>query len=421
MNRKFFFAQPVYQFGTWLLLPFVLIHLIYRTSRDGGLIYLKQRLGFATPKLGKAIWLHAASVGEANTAQPIIRALSSGYPDIPLLVTTNTPTGRAAIERASIANVHVSYLPLDYAFAVSRFMQNNQLLCALIIETEIWPLLYAQCYAPLVILNGRVSERTLKATGTGVSAKIYQQAAAQISKVLARNNTDASGFIRLGVDPDRVKTLGNLKFAGVKTSSTRSSKETLGFSREFCLLASTHENEEEQLVEQWLKHNRTELLVIAPRHPDRRASLIRQLTKIDKNICVRSRKDTVLQGTAIYLADTLGEMHLWYAHAKSIFLGGSLVAKGGHNMIEPALYKQSVVIGPHFHNFTDEVSEFLRDDAIVQMNDAEGIVQAMLEIADTSELRRRRGESARAITIRFGQIGDDYFEEIKLLLDASMI
>jgi len=414
------FAQPIYKLASWLLLPVVAAHLLYRSLRDGKLIYFKQRLGFAIPQLGSVIWLHAASVGEVNTARCIIRALSETYPDTPFLISTNTPTGLTAIQKEPIANVHAIYLPLDYASAINRFKRQNHLVCGIIVETEIWPMLFELVNTPLVIINGRVSTRTLRATQRKITSKVYRRAVSRLVKVYTRSDTDAHGFAQLGVDPSHVKTLGNLKFAaaGERNSAGLS---TSPLPSDYCLLASTHADEEHWLCREWLMHARSEVLVIAPRHPDRRLALIRQLKSLGKPFSVRSREEQIHTDTVFYLADTLGEMQQWYTHAKSIFLGGSLVAKGGHNMIEPAYLKKSVVIGPHYSNFKAEVEVFSAKQAIDQVDDAKSAVHALITLADTPGLADQRGQAALQVVAQFDSILEDYVSEINTLIRQYLV
>lgn len=410
----------MYTLLSWLISPLALSHLLWRSLHDGGADYCRQRLGLNLPQLGSVIWLHAASVGEVHTARPIVLSLAKAFPDVALLVTTNTPTGRAEIEKIPLPDLHATYLPLDYAFALRRFVRANTILCGVIIETEIWPKLYEQVDAPLMILNGRVSRRTLKVTQIPVLAKIYQRAVAHLHWVFARSEDDANGFTRLGVNPERIETLGNLKFASALSQASTKIDDTPPLAREYCLLASTHHNEEEILAREWLQHNRPELLVIAPRHPDRRAQISRQLKTLDPNLCLRSRNERITEQTRLYLADTLGELNLWYRHAKSIFLGGSLVDKGGHNIIEPASHNKSVVVGPYTSNFTEVIELFDASDAITHANDAHSAVNRLIELADSPILAQQRGLAANKVLLHFDDIGYQYSIKLESMLQEMI-
>ena len=207
-------GQSLYRGLSWLLSPVILAHLLWRSLHDGGWLYFQQRLGFAQPltQAKPLVWLHAASVGEINTALPLLRAMLEAQPGTPFLVTTNTPTGRAALERQGLPNTVCLYLPIDYSHAVKRFYRSHQLQCGIIIETEVWPILYELAEVPLIIVNGRLSHRTLRVT-EGWLQGTFKRAANKIHTVLARSEADALGFEKIGVAKQRIKQLGNLKFS----------------------------------------------------------------------------------------------------------------------------------------------------------------------------------------------------------------
>ena len=423
MSRFGAAGQTLYRVLTWLLAPAVLAHLLWRSYHDGGWIYLQQRLGFGQPDTGGRthLWVHAASVGEINTAIPLLRALLARLSGLEILITTNTPTGRAALERQLLPDTVCSYLPLDYNSCVRRFFRNHRFSCGIIMETEVWPVLYAQAQPPLVIANGRLSQRTLRVTD-GILRGTFARAVGHIHTVLARSEDDAAGFIRVGVSEDRVKLIGNLKFAGTPPLTNAKPADPL-VQRPYCLLASTHAGEEVELARRWLAESRNELLVIAPRHPDRSSAIEKQLSALGASVCVRSRNEPVTSNIQVYLADTLGEMQAWYEYAGAIFMGGSLVAHGGHNMLEAARQAQSVVTGPHTQNFLQEVALLHSAGAIQQVDNAEQVVAGLTRWLDNPASRKDSGQRALAVVEQHQHIVQDYVSALSEFLpelsDAS--
>lgn len=405
----------IYRLLLGLLTPLILAHVLWRSFRDGGPLYLKQRLGFSLPTCSNCLWFHAASVGEVNTAVPLIQVLEQRHPALTILVTTNTPTGFKALQRRISARVQVSYLPLDFRFSIKRFYNHNKPLAGIILETEIWPNLYELAECELAIVNGRLSQRSLRAA-EGRAAHLYQITLSRLSLVLTRSQADAEAFVRIGVDPVAVEVTGNLKFA--QNRSTSGEADLMPFvSQSYCLLASTHDDEELQLAREWQRRNRNELLVIAPRHAERGAAVLRQLKPLTEQIAVRSRGETITPDTQIYIADTYGEMQHWYLHANAIFMGGSLIPRGGHNMLEPAAHGQSVVSGEYTFNFSDEVESLQKENAIATATSCEAIIDQLIVLLDEPELANNRGIRARNLLNRHADIALSYAERLENWLD----
>ncbi len=386
-----------------LATPLILSHLCWRAWKDGGLNYLTERLGFykASGKpqgtsgqcKQRSVWIHAASVGEINTVKPLLHQLIHLHPDIQFTVTTATPTGKVALETASLPNTQHRYLPLDYRFAVKRFYRTVSPHCGLIVETELWPLLYQQATMPLILINARLSEKTKKAA-SGWLNTAYRFCASRLTLTVARHQSDAAAFDHLGATA--IAQAGNLKHAitGQGSLDPLSLEHPFEHQRDFALLASTHDDEECQLVRLWMEHDAPPLLVIAPRHPDRAEQIKRQLNQFTTSIRQRSKGETPDEDTAVYIADTFGEMDLWYHNAAAIFLGGSLVNIGGHNMLEPARLKRSVITGPYVYNFAEEVSALQANDGITVSNDADSVVAQLSNQYQNTETTRAQGQRA---------------------------
>ena len=362
------------------------------------------------------VWIHAASVGEVNTVKPLLKALIARYPDDHFVVTTATPTGKAMINNTTLPRTRHHYLPLDYRFAVNGFYRHVQPRCGFIVETELWPVLYQQSSVPLVLINARLSKKTIKAA-TGWLKKAYRYCVSQLALIIARQPSDEAAYRQLGATT--VEQVGNLKQAITPPDHqyTASLPHPFKNLHRFVLLASTHDDEELQLATRWLQQNNPPLLVIAPRHPDRAGDLKRQLYRLTKEIALRSHNDTVDDTTAIYIADTLGEMDLWYLHANAIFLGGSLTAVGGHNMLEPACLQRSVITGPHLHNFDKEVAKLQANDAITVCADAAQVIEALIDQYDNTGTTEAMGKRAADTIKPHQQVLPDYLTLLAPYID----
>lgn len=423
MSTKAGSALRLYRFVCLLASPLILGHLIWRTLSDGGLTYLKQRLGFFHTIPAEPLWVHAASVGEVNTIAPLLSQLMKRYPDIPVLVTTNTPTGKAAVLKLFGDSVTHRFLPLDFSSCVKRFLRHTSIQAGIITETEIWPLLLWEVSFPVCIVNGRLSQKTLRHVD-GLFGNTYRLAIRQLTQIFARSDKDADSFLRMGADPKRVSVIGNLKFSTLEGKTPNNKPvETDSLAilpRDYCLLASTHDDEELRIARAWLQEGRQEeLLVIAPRHPERMNRIVRKLRELDTNIAIRSRGDTISPKTTIYIADTLGEMNNWFMGAIAIFMGGSLVSKGGHNMLEPARLGKAVITGPHTQNFLDEVKMLNDAGAITIVENEACVVRELLRACTDQEDQRRMGEKAAAAVKTSRDMDSRYLDAITALLEIG--
>jgi 3-deoxy-D-manno-octulosonic-acid transferase len=408
-----------YQLVLWIAAIPLLCFTLWQALRHRQWRYLWQRLGLGYPAIApSALWLHAASVGEVLAAEALIKVLLEDTPQRRLLVTTMTPTGARMVQQHFAAQINSgrvshAYLPIDWRSAVKRFLRHVQPGCVLIMETELWPNLYAACQwqgVPPVIINGRVSERTLQ-TPAWVRA-LYRDSLQQVRAILARSQQDADHFLQLGAPADKVRELGNLKFSAAKKSID---VNAITLPQPFILAASTHDDEEWQLAKHWLAMQRNELLVIAPRHPQRSANILKQLQGLTTAIAVRSRKEAVTEQTRIYLADTLGELTGFMASAKVIIMGGSFVPVGGHNVLEPAMLGKAVVFGPHMHNFADETEGLLAQQAAIQVQDASQLPTVLSQLLDDNARRRALGERAQLFMQGQSNILEVYLNEIHTL------
>jgi len=376
--------------------------------------FLRERLSFIRSFHKGSIWIHAASVGEVNAVMPLIHALLKRYPDKQITLTTSTPTGGEVAQKQLPAGATHCYLPIDFNWASRRFINKLQPCCALIMETELWPHVYRHCVtsgAPLLIVNGRLSEKTVDAPDWLRALCPY--VLANVTAILARSEADRERYISLGAAADRVKTIGNIKLI----TPAGAAVESISLGRPFALAASTHDDEELRIAKIWLalKEKEKRLLVIVPRHPKRSAAIQQQLATINGNIAVRSNNDAITDTTEIYLADTLGELPSFIAASDFVFMGGSLVPTGGHNILEVAQLGKAVLFGKHMETFSDEAALFIEANAGIQVTDDEMLQESIASLLANPEQAQQLGDNGKKLIAKCGHILSDYLNEIEQL------
>ncbi|HKJ61586.1 MAG TPA: glycosyltransferase N-terminal domain-containing protein [Hyphomicrobiales bacterium] len=333
-----------------------------RRSRNGKEVAarLDERMGIsAVPRPGKKLlWFHAASVGETNVVLPLIETLNRERPDLGILLTTVTVTSaKVAASRLPPGAIH-QFVPLDTPAFVRRFLDHWKPSMALFIESEIWPNLIMDAdrrRIPVVLLNARLSERSFRRWMNlrGLSRPLF----ARFAVVLAQSEALAKRIVKLGAP--KVIAAGNLKFDAppppIDMAQLAWLRPIVGERRVF-LAASTHPGEEEMIAEVHkglLETDPSHLTIIVPRHPERGAEIAEALASQGISVARRSVNAPLMRETSVYIADTLGELGLFYKLAPFALIGGSLSPVGGHNPIEAAKLGCGVITGPHWHNFPE--------------------------------------------------------------------
>ena len=389
----------------YLLIPFVLLRLIWRGFKAPAYRYRwRERFAFYNKKFPQGvIWFHAVSVGEAEALFPLVRQIQKQHPDVKLLITSTTPTGSARVKAVMQETVAHVYLPYDVPDAVNRFMQCFKPKLAVIMETEIWPNFFAYCGKngiPLYIINARLSKKSSR--GYQKVPSLIHPVLAQVNLIATQTQDDASGFIAIGAESEKVKTLGNIKFDIEIPQATIEQglqlKAGLFGARFVWLIASTHKDEEVIFLPIYkaIKQKIPELLlVIVPRHPERFADVKKLCEEHQLNLVVRTAGEGVNTKTDVYLVDTMGELKMLYAASDVAFVGGSMVPRGGHNILEAAAVGVPVMFGPYMVNFKDIARGVLSHNAAIQCQNKDELVNSILALYEQPAYREALAEKGR--------------------------
>jgi len=373
----------------YLIIPFVLLRLYWRGFKTPHhRLRWNERFALYSEQYPQGvIWFHAVSVGEVEALFPLVTQMQTLYSDSPILITTMTPTGSARVKAVLGDTVTHVYVPYDLPDAVNRFMTHFKPKLAVMIETEIWPNLFAHCgknNIPLYIVNARIAAKSVS-NYQKLSALIHP-ALAHVLLIATQTQADAERFIAIGGIKDKVKNLGNIKFDVEIAPETIAQglylKADLFNKRFVWLIASTHKDEEAIFLELYstLKAHIPELLlVIVPRHQQRFTD-VKKLCEAHNATVMRSNNVPVTTKTDIYVVDSIGELKMFYAAADIAFVGGSMVAAGGHNILEAAAVGVPVLFGAFMTNFQDIADGVLKQQAAIQCQTKEDVVQAVLSL-----------------------------------------
>ena len=398
--------RGLYSALLYLLLPFTVYHLVWRGFRVPEYFrrWNERYASYRGDEHRPCIWLHAVSVGEVNAAAPVVDALRRQRPDIRWVITTITPTGSQRVRALWGDAVDHVYLPYDVPGSAGRFLDHFRPGLALILETELWPNLLFGCRdrgIPLYILNARLSARSLK--GYRMLRPLIARALRCVTCVAAQTQDDAQRFNALGARPEQVRALGNLKFE-IHPPDPSAVLEAFGRhvppSRMVWIAASTHEGEEQAVIDihaRVLARHPDALLLWAPRHPERFAKVEALAREQGWPVATRSVQQWPAADARVFVIDTLGELMRFFACAQVAFVGGSLQAIGGHNLLEPAAMGTAVVTGPHLHNFSEISRRMNEAGALRILPDAAGVASEVLRLLDDAPARERMVEAGRQL------------------------
>jgi 3-deoxy-D-manno-octulosonic-acid transferase len=401
-------SYAVYNLLLLCLLPVGLVLLGWRLlTRPEYREALGERFGGVAPSPeGQAVvWLHAVSVGEVISAQPLTAALRERHPHAHLVVSCGTPTGRAMAKTRLSAADRVIYLPWDLPGVIGAAVRKVRPDLLVLVESELWPNLLwtlARRGTPVVVVNGRISRRSYPRYRS--VRPVMRSALSHIGAFLMQTRRDAQHIRGIGAPSDRVEVVGNIKYDQPIVEHTPEELERLGAALGLApgtpvlLAGSTHEGEEEILARVWQRvaAEVPELvLVLAVRHPNRCDAVVEALAAMGVKAGRKTLGDCA--GRGVVLLDTLGELSAHYRLATIAFVGGSLVPVGGHNPLEPAAAGVPVVYGPHVGNFEAPCAELERAGAAVRVADEDTLARTVRRLLREPEARRRMGEEGARV------------------------
>lgn len=397
----------------------------------------RSRFGFSRQNLQTGgIWIHAVSVGETRSIFPLLSRLKKTHSELPLTVTNGSIQGALQALQFSPVPIQHQMIPYDYAFAVNRFLDQLQPKLVIMVETEIWPNLYQACSErkiPILLINARLKEKSFLAYQKW-GGKMLRNALNQTQLIAAQFPIDAQHFESLGATPQKIKVLGSLKFdldisPGLVKQAVLWKAENQLEKRFIWVAASTHahpennQDSEEQLLLQahqlLLTVRPDALLILAPRHPERFDEVAAQIKASGLSFVRRSLNQEITAETQVYLADSVGELMLWFAGCDVAFIGGSLVPFGGHNILEPAALKKPVLSGPHYANLQALYDSFTQDKALTVVNGGTALGEELIKLANDPDNRQALGELAYQSFSRQSGALDQLMQEIEPLIQPT--
>ncbi|MBV9146777.1 MAG: 3-deoxy-D-manno-octulosonic acid transferase [Acidobacteria bacterium] len=404
----YFLYTALYALALVLALPYWLVAMLRAGKYRAG---LKERFGFIPnrlklPKDGeRVVWFHAVSVGEVLAVSALVRSLASELPDAPIFLSTTTLAGQT-LARQRFGEEKVFYMPLDVPWAINPVLRALRPKLLVLAETEFWPnvLRLAKAHdAQIAVVNARISDRSFP--GYRRFRRLLAPVLANVSCFLAQGENDRERLIAIGAEPARISVSGNLKFEPKPPAATefcRGLRQAIENAGPALVFGSTVDGEEELLLPAFksvLKDFPDSVIVLAPRHPERFDRVAELLRDAGLSFCRRSSwNGTTLEG-GVMLLDSIGELASVYSLAEVAFVGGSLVPRGGHNILEPAQFAKPIIIGPHYENFREIVRDFVSANAVC-IAAAEVFTDTLLQLLRSPAAREALGTRAAAVVAR---------------------
>lgn len=419
----------------YMALPFVWLRLLWRSRRDKN--YAKrwsERLGYVPEAIknhlnSECIWWHCVSVGETLAALPLIKKLIQQYPHTPVLVTGMTPSGSEQIQKQLGSTVYHMYAPYDLPHLWKRFFKHIKPKILIIMETELWPNMLASCHArkiPMILINARLSAKSAKGYGRG--GNFIKVMLNYLNIIAVQNEVDGNRFLKLGLAPDKLHVTGTVKFdltiSAELIQKAKELREKWDSKRPVFIAASTHSGEDEIILQAFQKiydGNPEVLLFLVPRHPERAGEIIELCREYDFTYCRRSLGEIPSIHTQVFIGDTIGELLLFYAVSDIAFVGGSLVEKGGHNVLEPAALGIPVITGPFMYNFA-QIDKLLSDsEAIIKVKNADSLANAVLGLLNDEKKRQAVGKRGEGVIAKNRGASEKQLNLIAKLLEKSAV
>jgi 3-deoxy-D-manno-octulosonic-acid transferase len=422
--------------GFLLALPYFLLRAFWQKKY---LSNFKQRLGWLPPAVDASaqggVWIHAVSVGEVVAILPLARALQQKWPERPLFISTTTSTGQNLANQKLAGVARALYFPFDWRFSVRRSLNRVRPEIVLIAETEIWPNFLRECQLrriPVLLINGRISDQSL--LWYRKIRWFMKRTLAYFSYCCMQSQIDLERIRSLGAAWEKTEVCGNLKYEMHSPCGTEEKVEDyrrlLGLkdSSFFVVVAGSTMKDEERLVLsafQELRRNSPQaVLLLAPRHPERFKEVEQLLRERSFHFIRRSTLSAndhsgLSRAPDVILLDTMGELAILYALADVVFIGGSLVPRGGHNLLEPAFFKKAILFGPSMSNFREMAEHFVRKKAAVQVEDESTLAKKFLELCQDSALRQQIGQNGYQILTAHRGATERIMNRIEALLSES--
>ena len=392
----------IYTLLLYLSLPIAILKLIVKERKSPfWKVKLKNQLGFVTKTASKAIWVHCVSVGEFNAARPLIDQLLDIYPEHRLAITTTTITGAEAVRNHYKNRVMHYFFPFDLPSIVGPFINKINPVACILLETEIWPNLINNLNKkaiPVMLVNARLSERSLNKYQK-ISSNLVQKTINQLTLIGSQNERSSERFLSLGVSPDKVVTVGNLKFDSKEKdnpNTTQSLQQMIG-QRRVVVFASTRDGEERKILKSYVntKDKFDALMIVIPRHPQRFDEVFNLIVDSGLNVKRRSQGLSCDENTQVLLGDSMGELLSYYSVCDIAFIGGSLIDTGGQNMLEAAALSKPILFGPSVFNFEQIAQLLLEKGASIQVDDSDGLMKTISSLLLDDAKRKELGENAK--------------------------
>ena len=403
---------------------------LYRRVSHGVPLRLPQRLGYGPRRAGRACgWIHAVSVGESIAAVPIVDGLLRLVPDLPLVMTTVTETGAQVVADRFGRHVEHRFFPLDFPGAVRRAIEAINPAFVVCMETELWPnVLHALARrdVPVMIANGRISDRSYPRYHA--VRRFLRPVLADVRVFAMQSRVDAERIVVLGAAPERVFVTGNVKHeaaadGGGDLANSWRARLGLDIAEPVWIAGSTHRGEEAAVLtahQQVRASNPRLRLIVAPRHPERVTEVIELIRAHGLGVVRRTELPAAQSVDSVVVVDTVGELAAIYAVADVVFVGGSLVPVGGHNVLEPALRGKPVLFGPHTTNFRESAELLLVGGGARVVHDVAELTTVLRRWLDDADLRAATGAAARAAaSSRHGAVRETLDLIERFLLKAS--
>lgn len=405
-----------------ILYPLVIRRYIKRRQQNGkeDVKRFNERIGKPSMKRpeGKLIWFHGASVGESLSMLPLINKLLENYPDAHIMVTTGTVTSAEVMGKRLPERAFHQYIPIDNPKFVTRFIKHWHPDLVLWFESDLWPALLSgikRKNIPLILVNGRISNKSFKRWQQ--FDFISKELLGCFTYCLGQSEEDAYRLRVLGAKDSMC--LGNLKYAGINPPVDADKKAEILEQiegRPLWAVSSTH-SDEELKIGKFLKRVIEKvpglMTIIAPRHPNRGPEIQAQLNELGLKTALRSKGEKISKTTDVYIADTIGEVGIWYDMAPIVFIGGSLIPHGGQNFMEPSRFRDAVLVGPHMHNFTDAMNRAKKADAVIQVNDVVELEEALLQLLTNKDLLEAKRSLAYNWAYGEAKVLDGIVEKVK--------